>query len=270
MARPRKKRRQPSIITSDVDHRFSLSEGESDTSAASNRSSDVLVPSKRSKRATVPHTAVAAIPAPIPAPAAKVIKVDYVTSIFSTAEMKKAVSKRLAKNSSFQLQTDEPWDTLKAQLLAKIATALNPPVLDFTNYNVMVTINRVIAKPGIPLSTDADYTMLLNRITNTKAKDTILANVTITQPDSADNKENEPGNEGKEKAKKKAKDPALLPHNVEKADNIQALQKHWICPKKQVNCLGTFCFINAEGLHVALGNERLDCWAAAMVYLDYT
>ena len=51
--------------------------------------------------------------------------VNYAVSVFTSAEMKKAVSKWVAKCSSFQLRTDEPWDTLKAQLLVKVSNAIS-------------------------------------------------------------------------------------------------------------------------------------------------
>jgi hypothetical protein len=41
-------------------------------------------------------------------------------AILSATELKKPVSRQEPKGASFTLATDKPWDTLKAQLLAKI------------------------------------------------------------------------------------------------------------------------------------------------------
>ena len=185
----------------------------------------VVVPSKRTKRGM---KTCAVSPKAVPT-----IKVDYVTAVFSSFEMRKGPMKRVPKNASFQLQTDKPWDTLKAQMLVKILDALDPPTIDFLQYNIMIAIPRVIAKPGIPLTSEAEYTMFLNRIAHSKSKN-ILTNVTVIQPDNDNDKENAPENDTS-KSKKKLKDPALLPGNVKKVANVQALQEHWKCEKCHEN-----------------------------------
>jgi hypothetical protein len=101
MGRSRKKQcKQPSVINTNLDNRFSPShnnaDGDSDSSVQSTESlADVpAIPQK--------HQKVAVTQAPAPdTPTASLI--TYVTSIFSTADMKKAVSKQSAKNLSFQL-----------------------------------------------------------------------------------------------------------------------------------------------------------------------
>jgi hypothetical protein len=192
------------------------------------------------------------------------IKVHYVTTIFSTAEMTKAVNKRVPKNASVQLQTDEPWDTFKAQLLVKITDALNPKTIDLANYNAMACISRIISKPGAPLNTEDEYTMFINRLTSSKAKDGVLANVTITQLNDGSNKENIPDKNASQ-SKKKSKDPELLPGNAKKTLNIQALQAHWGCLKKQANCFSKHCYIFDDGVHLPLNNGSFECWALSMV-----
>jgi len=112
----------------------------------SNQSAAAIVPCKCLRHATpppaAPAPAVTCNPTPAPAckPTVKVIKIDYVTSIFSQTKMNKAVSKHMPKNALFTLQTDKPWDTMKAQLLVKISDTLNPPTLDLSSYNMMVSI----------------------------------------------------------------------------------------------------------------------------------
>ena len=274
MGHPQKKQHcNPSIIDSDLDHRFSLagsgSSSDSD-STSSSRDSDivvqdpqpVVVPQKRAKfsSARAPRTPILAIPA------TPTVTINYAVSFFSSAEMKKASSKRVPKNSSFELRTEEPWDTLKAQLLVKVSDALGDAAnLDFSKYDFMVNILRVISKPGLPLASETDYDFLLNKIKAGKAKDLIFANVTITQLEGvADDKENQPAANDKSK-KKVTKDPDTLPGNVEKANNIQMLQHRWKCNKRQNSCIGVYCYIDREGNHLSLSHQRLDCWASAMV-----
>ena len=267
MGRPRKKQyRQPSIIDSDLDRRFSGSNSGSDSDSPSeSHASDIVVqpivlPQKRAKQPKPAHASAPHTPIQAPAPT---VTINYAISVFSSAEMKKATSKRVPKCSSFQLRTEEPWDTLKAQLLVKVFDALGDAAsLDFSKYNFVVSILRVISKPGLPLTSDDDYDLLLTKIRIGKVKEPILANVTITQLD--DNKENEPAANDKSK-KKNAKDPETLPGNVEKNNNIQILQQCWKCNKRQNNCIGVYCYIDREGKHLSLSHQRLDCWASAMV-----
>ena len=173
MGRPRKKHhRQPSIIDSDMDRRFSEPLSLSDSSSGSEGESNshepegdnmiqepqpVVVPQKRAKpgSANTPHT-------PIPIPTVT-HTVNYAISVFSSAEMRKATSKRVPRSSSFQLHTDEPWDTMKAQLLEKVSDALGDTAsLDFSKYSFVVSILHVILKPGLPLTSDTDYNLLVD------------------------------------------------------------------------------------------------------------
>ena len=90
-------------------------------------------------------------------------KVDYILSLFSAVEMKKPAAKREPKKSSLQLSFDEPWDTLKAQLLVKIDEAFKPTTLSIDDYSILFTIPRVVSKPGYPLVSATDYSILLDR-----------------------------------------------------------------------------------------------------------
>ena len=290
MGRPRKKQhRQPSIIDSEHDHCFSESASRSSCDSDSSLSSqDIVVqdfqpivaqpqavvrqpvaivpppviPQKRAKpgRTSTPRT-------PIPTPTVSQV-VNYAVSVLTSAEMKKGVSKRIPKCSSFQLRTDKPWDMVKAQLLVKVSNAIGDGVLlDISKFNFMVSISRVISKPGVPLISDNDYDLLLTKIKLGKLKEPILANVSITQLDGVDDKENEPAANDKTKKKGGRKDPDTLPGNVEKTNNIQMLQQRWKCDKRQNNCVGVYCYIDREGKHLSLSHQRLDCWASAMVCL---
>ena len=154
---------------------------------------------------------------------------------------------------------------MKAQLLVKVSDVLGDTAsLDFSKYNFIVSILHVISKPGLPLTSDTDYDLLVTKIKAGKLKEPILANVTITQLEGVDDKENEPATNNKTK-KKVTKDPDELPGNLKKTNNIQMLQQRWKCNKRQNNCVGVYCYIDREGNHLSLSHQRLDCWASAMV-----
>jgi hypothetical protein len=88
--------------------------------------------------------------------------ITYVVSILTAAEMNKVVSKCITKTISFSLATDEPWDTMKAQLLAKICSKINPPTIDFSHYDILFFIPRVIPKPSFPLILETEYSLMLH------------------------------------------------------------------------------------------------------------
>jgi hypothetical protein len=67
-------------------------------------------------------------------------KITYILSILSASECKKTVSKHIPKTESFHLNTDKPWDTLIAQMLAKISSTLRPQLLNIDNYDIMFYI----------------------------------------------------------------------------------------------------------------------------------
>ena len=66
--------------------------------------------------------------------------VTYLLTIISATEMKKSVSKCQSVSGHLKLDSDEPWDTLKAQILVKISDALCPAKIDYADYNVIFHI----------------------------------------------------------------------------------------------------------------------------------
>jgi hypothetical protein len=148
------------------------------------------------------------------------------------------------------------------QLLAQIDALLHPKTHIYANYPVIITIPHIIGKPGLPLLSANDYTLLLECMHNKS----ILVNVTIiTLKDESDKEHNAPA-ETVPKSKKASRDPRTLPGNVKQLANIKALQENWRCPKKTPTCLSLYCYINDEGTHIPLGNEQLECWASAGMY----
>jgi len=127
-----------------------------------------------------------------------------VLSILSASEAKKSVSKREPKTHSVQFSTDEPWDTLKAQLLAKISIALNPPIIDFAQYNIMFYISRILPKPGLPLMSQEDFDIMNNRARNLTMKNPTI-NLSIVEKKNSGEKENADVDVDEEEPRKKGK-----------------------------------------------------------------
>jgi hypothetical protein len=267
MAHQKKKpRKQPSIIDSELDHRFSASDGSPDTSS-SDHSTDtstgsVPLPStaqpkrRHARNASQAADKIADVDKPE-------TKLNYILSVYSPSEMKKPAAKRRAKTSSIQLLATEPWDTIKAQLLVKIDSLLKPKSINFEDYDIICTIPRIITKPGIPLASSTDYNLLLERSHKSN-----LINVTITPSSDPSDKENDSAeDEGVKKTKgtRQRRDPATLLGNVNKVAQISLLQERWKCPKQTPVCFGAHCFINTDGEHIPLSHPRMECWASAIV-----
>ncbi|KAH7907681.1 hypothetical protein BJ138DRAFT_1014114, partial [Hygrophoropsis aurantiaca] len=199
-------------------------------------------------------------------------EVSYIISILSAAEMKKAPSKRIVKNESFDLNDNEPWDTLKAQILQKISTTLNPQVLDFDDYDVTFYIPRILTKPGLSLTSSSHYTDgLMKRVAKMAAKNPSV-NICVSQKDGSGGKENELVADPMpdlDKAKKRKESAAVLPGNERKVSNIKDLREEWICKKPDTACPSTHCYVDpATDNHHPLNSERFDCWASAMLKGD--
>lgn len=109
-------------------------------------------------------------------------------------ELAKPLSRRKGRNTGLELSTSEPWDTVKSQLLVKVASELSPAKLDYSHYDVMVYIPRILPKPGMPLVTPENYASLLARINNMSTL-TPTVNITIEEKTptatSKDGKENQ-------------------------------------------------------------------------------
>jgi len=65
-------------------------------------------------------------------------------------------------------------------MLVKISAALDPKVLDFSNYDVMFHIPRVLPKPGMSLASDADYGFMTHRARNMTTQDPTI-NISIIE-----------------------------------------------------------------------------------------
>ena len=97
--------------------------------------------------------------------------------------MKKDVGKRgPAKNTFLQLESTEPWDTVKAQLLVKVDTTLKPETIAFEDYTFSFTVPRYHTKPT-DLSDDGEtYKFMIERAL--KAKDPSVTLIVEPKPPS--------------------------------------------------------------------------------------
>src|SRR5882762_5093797 len=98
--------------------------------------------------------------------------ITYILSIISHSEAKKTVSKCIPVGRWLELQSDEPWDTLQAQILVQIDSALHPSKIQFSDYNISFTIARTVSQP-LPLNLVADYLFLVSQATKGKSGSTV-------------------------------------------------------------------------------------------------
>jgi len=101
-------------------------------------------------------------------------------SIFSAAEMKKAKSKREPMNESIDLSIEVPWDTLKAQVLAKIVKTLKPELIKFEDYTMTYYISRILPKPGLSLAVQEDFDGLMKHVKGMPSK-VLIVNIVVVQ-----------------------------------------------------------------------------------------
>ena len=66
-----------------------------------------------------------------------------------------------------KLDTDEPFDTWKAQLLVRIDKILAPNILDFANYEVNFTVACISVAP-MAISCDEEYLDMLGCVARTR------------------------------------------------------------------------------------------------------
>jgi hypothetical protein len=149
--------------------------------------------------------------------------ITFLITITSAAKLKKPANKRISKASTVQLKADEEWDALKTQFLIHIEAALQPCPLNFLDFDIKAHIPRIMPKPGMPLSTEEQYTILLKQIQLSKGNP--MVNVAINQNTTEADKENTPDADKAGKGSKR-KDPDLLPGNIKRNANIQRLQEH--------------------------------------------
>ena len=102
-------------------------------------------------------------------------------SIFSAAEMKKAKSKQEPMNESIDLLIEVPWDTLKAQVLAKIVKTLKPELIKFEDYIMMYYISHTLPKSGLSLAVQEDFDGLMKHVKGMPPPKVPIVNIVVVQ-----------------------------------------------------------------------------------------
>jgi len=82
--------------------------------------------------------------------------------------MKLSKTKRVPIGRTLELESSEPYDTLKAQILVQIASALNPPKIIQEDYNISFTIARAVSIL-LALQSETDYNFLVKQATKGKS-----------------------------------------------------------------------------------------------------
>jgi hypothetical protein len=162
------------------------------SSTASKKRSDKYKDAVKGAYSYTPTSCLAADNQLMPEPEA--VTIPYRLNLFSLSVMK-----------SLQLNSDEPYNTLKAQVLAKISTSLNPKTLDFQHYTVLYNIPHVVSKPGIPIPDESAYNFMIKRILKIKNLNTVSLHIESKVPEDESDKENNKDTEEEGTSKKKKK-----------------------------------------------------------------
>ena len=143
-------------------------------------------------------------------PTPTVKQIAYMLTITSAAELKKAAAKRKPKTQNLHLDSDEPWDTFKAQILVKISTAIKPTNINFNNYTLQFSVTHLVPKPGMPIDSEGDYLFMIEQAVKTK---TLMVSITINEDVKEDgsDKENNEGSDKEEENKKQRKKVSIQP-----------------------------------------------------------
>jgi hypothetical protein len=115
----------------------------------------------------------------VPPPEEPVLKIGYVLSIYSSAQMKLVKSKREAVGRPLELESKEPWSTVSAQILVQIDDALSITNFDINNYEISYTVPRHVSQP-LPLTSAASYAHLIANTTKGKTP-ALSAKLTVIQ-----------------------------------------------------------------------------------------
>ena len=94
-------------------------------------------------------------------------KLIFNISLFPAAQIKKDIKKHKGKNTYLKLDSNEPFDMWKAQLLTKIDKVLAPSVLDINLYDVSFAVPHFQPSPIMITQVD-DYDLMLDRIQKNK------------------------------------------------------------------------------------------------------
>ncbi|KAJ7617580.1 hypothetical protein B0H17DRAFT_1152431 [Mycena rosella] len=189
--------------------------------------------------------------------------------------MKKSKSARKpTKTAILTLPNSEPFDTLKAQILIRIAAALDPAQENYDDYNIAFTVPRQVTDP-ITLDSEETYAHLV--VHALKINTAPCAKIIVeAKEDCAGNKENdaiEIDDESRDKAKCKGRPKTkipnaqqILPGNVALNEEIGILRARWQCPTPGGPCGSEHCFVQPDmPEHFPLSNTHFESWGSAML-----
>ncbi|KAJ7769664.1 hypothetical protein DFH07DRAFT_938223 [Mycena maculata] len=186
----------------------------------------------------------------------------------------KPAAKKPTKTAIFTLHNSEPFNTLKAQILVRIASALHPAQEDYNDYNITFTVPRQVTDP-VTLDSDETYTHLVGHAL--KINSTPCAKIVVeAKEDRAGNKENdaieiddESGDKTKRKGRPKTRIPnaqQILPGNIALNEKIGILRARWQCPTPGGPCGSEHCFVQPDmSEHFPLSNAHFESWGSAML-----
>src|ERR1700728_5061456 len=103
--------------------------------------------------------------------------------------MKKAAATCKSKVQNFCHDGDEPWDTFKAQVLAKIDAAIKPCVIDFDDYTFLFYITCLMLKHRMSIKDAEDHSFMIEQALKTK---NLMVNIVVEEKSKGDSdKEND-------------------------------------------------------------------------------
>ncbi|KAJ7608830.1 hypothetical protein DFH06DRAFT_1017460, partial [Mycena polygramma] len=209
-------------------------------------------------------------------PAAR--EITYTVCTFAPTKPNKKPDAKPMKSDIIKLNSDEPFDTLKAQLLVKIDKVLHPDTLHYDQFEITYTVPRQVSN-AIELDSNQQYEHLVDNALKIKAS----ANAKICvrpkpvsrfglwptpwlQYYGRNEAINVDDDDGERKKKKKTKEDGILPGNVAVNEKIGILRAKWVCPTLGGACASTHCYVKPDSPgHFPLGNEHFRVWAAAWV-----
>ncbi|KAF9492129.1 hypothetical protein BDN71DRAFT_1433439 [Pleurotus eryngii] len=201
--------------------------------------------------------------------------ITYQLKIAPKSEINKYPAKRANQGAVLHLKRSVPWDTVKAQFLAKISKVLNPRKERFADYQVQYAIPRVSPDPT-DLTTAEDYAdfqtsvPLKEKVTRVSDKENDLeagddsdSSSGLASSDGGHKPKKRRQKKKKQEKRKDLKDSPLENHVIA---SIKQLRERWQCSQ----CSGSaHCFwSNDHPNHLPLTNQLLRTWALALLSND--
>ncbi|KAG2069985.1 hypothetical protein BDR04DRAFT_1201343 [Suillus decipiens] len=214
-----------------------------------------------------------------------VVSISYTLIMFSYTEMKKPKVKRSGEPAIIKLSNNEPFDTLKAQILKCISEALKPKKLAYNDYKITFTVAQHQTS-SLSLKKQSEYDHMLECVLKIKAPAAKIIVEALKKPDplmpkkkrkhgndlsgdsdasqGTDSESNSNTRKKKKKKVREKKDPSELPLNIELLAQMKLLQNQYACNKP--GCLSSgYCYILPDNsAHFTHSHWHISVWAAAL------